>query len=245
MAESDPFSRTRVWERPTPPRLADIVTKGSPVSSITRPTPLVLAFLALALGVAAPTVCRAQSAVLTLSDGDSILVVDSLTREDGRLEVRCNSVGRARFVISATLTDDQAVSEARVRVWPEGRVTPQVDMAATLEDGVLRVGTTGEEGREEREVPANTLVYVPPSVSFLEQAARRARALRSTGDSAVALPLWSPYRGGRVIDAVARFPHPDTVTLSFDEATYTLAVDSAGHLLAGRLEPIGHTIRRE
>lgn len=209
------------------------------MSSIARTS-----LLALALVLAAPTVCRAQAAVLTLSDGDSLLVVDSLTREDGRLEVRCNSLGRARFVISATLTDGEAVSGARVRVWPEGRETPQVDMAAALEDGVLRVGTTGSEGREERSVPEHTLVYVPPSVSFLEQAARHARALRSTGDS-VALPLWSPYRGGRIIDAVARFPAPDTVTLSFDEATYTLAMDSAGNLLGGRLEPFGHTIRRE
>ena len=56
--------------------------------------------------------------------------------------------------------------------------------------------------------------------------------------------LWSPYRGGRTLPVTAGFPHRDTVTLSFDDATYTLAVDSAGNLLGGRLEPFGHTIAR-
>ena len=183
-------------------------------------------------------------AVLTLSEGDSLLVVDSLTRHGDRLEVRSNSVGRARFVIAARLTPEAAVAEARVRVWPEGRETPQVDMSVALEGGTLRVGSTDYAEREERSVPGNTLIYVPPAVSFLEQAARRARALRAGADSAT-FTLWSPYRGGRTMTAVARFPHPDTVTLSFDDATYTLAVDSAGNLLGGRLAPYGHTIRRE
>lgn len=184
------------------------------------------------------------SAVLTLSEADSVLVLDSLVRHGDRLEVRSNSVGRARFVIGATLTPGAAVAEARVRVWPEGRDDPQVDMFVALEDGTLRVGTTGAAEREERSVPESTLIYVPPAVSFVEQAARRARALRAEADSA-SFTLWSPYRGGRTMTAVARFPHPDTVTLSFDDATYTLAVDSAGNLLSGRLEPAGHTIERQ
>lgn len=183
-------------------------------------------------------------AVLTLSEGDSVLVLDSLVRHGNQLEVRSNSVGRARFVIRATLTPEAAVAKARVRVWPEGQESPQVDMAVALEDGTLRVGTTGAAEREERSVPENTLIYVPPAVSFVEQAARRARALRAEADSA-SFTLWSPYRGGRTMTAVARFPHPDTVTLSFDDATYTLAVDSAGDLLGGRLEPAGHTIARQ
>ena len=183
-------------------------------------------------------------AVLTLTEGDSMLVLDSLVRHGDRLEVRSISVGRARFVIAARLTPEAAVAEARVRVWPEGRETPQVDMSVALEDGTLRVGSTGDAEREERSVPENTLIYVPPAVSFLEQATRRARALRAGADSAT-FTLWSPYRGGRTMTAVARFPRQDTVSLSFDDATYTLAVDSAGNLLGGRLEPYGHTIGRE
>lgn len=184
------------------------------------------------------------SAVLTLSEGDSLLVLDSLVRHGDRLEVRSNSVGRARFVIWATLTPGAAVAEARVRVWPEGRETPQVDMSVALEDGTLTFGTTGSPEPEERSVPEHTLIYVPPAVSFVEQAARRARALRSGRDS-VPFTLWSPYRGGRTLPAIARFPRADSVELSFDDATYSLAVDSAGNLLGGRLAPVGHTIARE
>lgn len=185
-----------------------------------------------------------QTAVLALSEGDSLLVLDSLTRSGNHLEVRTNSVGRARFLIEATLTPGAAVSEARVRVWPAGQDEPQVDMVAALEGDTLRVGGAGSEERERRSVPKHTLIYVPPAPSFVEQAARRARALRSGRDS-VPFTLWSPYRGGRTLPVVARFPHADSVELSFDDATYSLAVDSAGNLLGGRLAPLGHTIARE
>lgn len=192
-----------------------------------------------------PAAADTGAAVLTISDGDSLLVLDSLRRTGDRLEVRTNSVGRARFVIGADLTSDASVSRARVRVWPEGSERPQVDVVLSFEDGILRVGSPGAEEPEERRVPERTLIYVPPSAAFLEQAVRRARALRpGAGADSVAFTLWSPYRGGRSLEAVAGFLRADTVTLSFDDATYTLAVDSAGNLLGGRLEPFGHTISR-
>lgn len=215
-------------------------------------SPLALALILPALSAPSPAVGQAErapadtvTAVLTISEGDSLLVVDSLRRTGNRLEVRTNSVGRARLVIGATLTPGASVSEARVRVWPEGSERPQVDVVVALEGGTLRIGSPGSEEPEERTVPEGTLIYVPPAASFVEQAARRAMALREGEEDRVDFTLWSPYRDGRTLDAVAHFPHPDTVALSFDDGTYTLAVDGAGNLLGGRLEPVGYTIARE
>lgn len=184
-----------------------------------------------------------QRAVLTMSRGDSLVSVDSLSRQGDRVWVRAHVTG-ARLVIVALLAEDESIAEARVRVWPTGSLAPQVDLEITHEGNRLGLGATGSEERDEQVVPANTLIFLPPTLTAVEQAVRHAVAVRGDADS-VALSLWVPYRGGQAVEAIVSFPAPDTAAVSAAGSTYTLAVDGAGNILGGRLEPAGYAIARE
>lgn len=185
----------------------------------------------------------ANTAVLKTLKDDAPIVIDELIRGPGRLTVSTESVGRARFRIEADLTEDEAIAEARIRVWPEGHSEPQMDGTAKVIGEYLFWGNTGEDPGTMK-VPVGTLIYVPPSATAMEQVVRHAIAVR--GDrKAVALTVWSPYQVGEVHDAKVRFPEPDTAELSIFGATYTLSIDSEGNILEGRVEPQGNTIIRE
>lgn len=182
-------------------------------------------------------------AILKVLEGETAVVVDEVRRRKGRLTVSTDSVGRARFEIEAELTADEAISEARIRVWPEGKSKPELDATVKMGKGSLRWGRTGEESRTIA-VPRNTLIYIPPSATAMEQTIRHAVRVRGKRDK-VALKVWSPFMIEEVNDAEVRFRDPDTAELSLFGATYTLAIDAEGNILNGRVEPQGNTIIRE
>ena len=193
---------------------------------------------------ARPAVAEYQGMnVLKVLDGDEVVVIDEISRRNGRLEVDTDSVGRARFKIEAKLTDDEGIAEARIRIWPEGKSDPEMDATAKIVGSNLFWGRTGEDPRTIR-VTKNTLIYIPPSSTAMEQAIRHALAVRGQRDK-VEFKVWSPYKIEEVHDAEVRFTEPGTVELSLFGATYTLSIDSVGNILSGRVEPQGHTIIRE
>jgi len=182
-------------------------------------------------------------AVLKVLEGETPVVIDEVRRRNGRLTVSTDSVGRARFEIEAELTADEAISEARIRVWPEGKSNPEMDATAKIVGSKLFWGRTGEEPRTIR-VPKNTVIYIPPSATAMEQTVRYALAVRGKRDK-VEFKVWSPYKIEEVNDAEVRFRDPDTAELSLFGATYTLTIDAEGNILSGRVEPQGNTIIRE
>ncbi len=143
----------------------------------------------------------------------------------------------------AEVNENEAISEARIQVWPEGQSEPEMDGTAKVIGEDIFWGHTGEDPATMK-VPVDTLIYVPPSATAMEQAVRHALAVR--GDrKAVALTVWTPYQTSEVHDAEVRFPEPGTAELSLFDATYTLSIDSEGNILEGRVEPHGNTIIRE
>lgn len=202
-------------------------------------------FMVVVLIISAlPALAEGQDrAVLKVLDGDDVIVIDEVSRRDGRLEVDTDSVGRARFKIEAKLTDDEGIAEARIRIWPEGKSDPEMDATAKISGGNLFWGRTGEDPRIIR-VPKNTVIYIPPSATAMEQTVRYAMAVRGQRDK-VDLKVWSPYKIEEVNDAEVRFTEPGTAELTLFGATYTLTIDAEGNILSGRVEPQGNTIIRE
>lgn len=205
-----------------------------------------LAVMVFAIALFAPKPALAQGAkttiLKTLKD-EAPLVIDEFTRTPGRLTVSTDSVGRARFQIDAEVNENEAISEARIQVWPEGQGKPERDITAKVILDHIFWGRTGEDPAAMK-VPLGTLIYVPPSATAVEQAVRHALAVR--GDrKAVALTVWTPYQTSEVHEAEVRFPEPGTAELLIFDATYTLSIDSEGNILEGQVEPQGNTIIRE
>lgn len=205
-----------------------------------------LSVVLFAIVMIAPKPAWAQStdtATLKTLKDDAPLVIDEYSRGPGRMTVSTESVGRARFQIDAEVTENEAISEARIRVWPEGQSEPEMDGTAKVILEYIFWGRTGEDPATMK-VPLGTLIYVPPSATAVEQAVRHAIAVR--GDrKAVALTVWTPYQVGEVHDAEVRFPEPGTAELLIFDATYTLSIDSEGNILDGHVQPQGNTIIRE
>ena len=202
------------------------------------------AFVLLALsGTLAVRAEQTTTAILRVLEGDTPIIVDEVTRQSGTLKVSTDSVGRARFEIDGKLSADEALTEARIRVWPKGQSEPQMDATAKVVGEYIFWGNTGEEPGTMK-VPAGTLLYIPPSATAMEQTVRHAVAVRENRDS-VALKIWSPYKREEVNDAEVRFPKPGVAELSLFGATYTLSIDEEGNILEGRVDPQGHTIVRE
>lgn len=205
-----------------------------------------LAMVVFTIALSAPKSALSQNAettiLRTLKD-EAPIVIDEATRTPARLSVSTDSVGRARFQIDAELNENEAIAEARIRVWPEGQSEPDMDGTAKIIGEYIFWGHTGEDPATMK-VPIDTLIYVPPSATAMEQAVRHALAVR--GDrKAVALTVWTPYQTSELHDAEVRFPEPGTAELSLFDATYTLSIDSEGNILKGYVEPQGNTIVRE
>lgn len=186
---------------------------------------------------------EAQTFVLRVFDDGEPIVIDMVLRKEGSLMVGTDSVGRARFEIDGKLTPDEALTEARIRIWPEGEDSPTMDVTAKVIGEYLFWGHTGEEPGAMK-VPVGTLLYVPPSATAIEQTLRHAVAVRGKRDK-VALKVWTPYHTDEVHDAEVRFPGPGTAELSLFEATYTLSIDAKGSILSGSLDSEGQTITRD
>lgn len=205
-----------------------------------------LFFVLLIGAVFAPVPVLAQEAgtttLKTLKD-DAPVVIDEFSRMPARLTVSTESVGRALFQIEAKVAENEVISEARIQVWPEGYSEPEIDRTAKVIGEYIFWGDTGEDPGTMK-VPADTLIYVPPSATAMEQAVRHAIAVRGDRE-AVPLTVWTPYQAGEVQAAEVRFPEPGTAELFIFDATYTLSIDSEGNILEGHVKPQGNTIIRE
>lgn len=198
----------------------------------------------LAVLAAGPAPAReADRATLTTMQGDTPIVIDEFSRGPDGLTVSTDSVGRARFQIEAKVADDEAISEARIRVWPAGQSEPQMDRTVKLIGEYIFWGDTGGEPATMK-VPVDTLVYIPPSATAVEQAVRYALAVRGDRDT-VPLKIWTPYQAAEVLDAEVRFPESGIAELEIFDATFTLSIDSEGNILEGHVEPQGTVIVRE
>lgn len=186
---------------------------------------------------------ESQTVVLRVFDDGDPIVIDMGLRKEGNLMVTTDSVGRARFEIDGKISADEALTEARIRVWPEGQESPSMDVTARVVGKYLFWGRTGEEPRAMK-VPVGTLLFIPPSDTAMEQTVRHAVAVRGESDK-VDLKVWTPYKADKVHDAVVRFPEPGTAELSLFDATYSLSIDYRGNILGGSLDSEGHTITRD
>lgn len=206
----------------------------------------VAALVCIAMAHLAPATAPgkdAETAVLKVFDGDSVIVIDKVTRQDRQLTVNTDSIGRARFEMEIELTSEEGIAEARVRIWPEEESDPAMDVTAKVTGEWLFWGHTGTDPTMKK-VPKDTLIYIPPSPTAMEQTIRHALALRDNRDT-VSLTVWTPYHVDEVHDAEVRFPAPGKAELIIFDATYTLSIDDEGNILSGRVDPVGHTISRD
>jgi len=183
------------------------------------------------------------SATLKTSREGAPIVIDEFSRTADELTVSTDSIGRARFRIEAEIADNEAISEARIRVWPQGQSKPEMDRTVKVVGEYIFYGNTGEDPGTMK-VPVNTFIYIPPSATAMEQAVRYAIAVRGDRET-VPLTFWSPYQAAEIQEAEVRFPEDGTAELSIYDATYTLSVDGQGNILEGQVQPQGDTIIRE
>lgn len=190
-----------------------------------------------------------ERAVLTMSLGDSLIVVDSLVRTDGRLVSRVTNLQRARFLLEADLRDDASVERLHIVVWPWDRTVeddPAVD-AAFRPIGEVLMRETDDDWVVHREIEAGTFPYVGPSLAFVEQEILYARHLAG-GEGSVSVPVWGPYGGdgrGRTWTDTVEFVGPDSIRIEgWNDVVSTYRIDADGRILSGRIEPAGYVVER-
>ncbi len=154
---------------------------------------------------------------------------------------------RVRVRSTLTLSGDARVSRAVVESWrPNARPDTAADgriTATFVGDSLIQIlegsaGTTPMRGA----VAAGTLPWVNPAFAFVEQIARRARAL---GGDRVTVPLQQLGAGGPAVVVTVTRAGADSVIVDLGGAVaFRLAVDAGGRVTGGRVASQGMVIVR-
>ena len=202
---------------------------------------LVLAGL---LGLIAARVPQAETGTFAYSQGGNDVITEKFTRSATAVEAELRVPSGQRVTYKARV-DAGAVSEITVSSYmPEDTTKPAQTAVFRFRSDTMTLETTrnGAAVTEKRAAPRGTIPYINPSVLWMEEIIRKAKAAGGATATVSVAFLNAPQEVAPVT-VTFKTPTQATVLLGATEVQFTL--DANGRILRGEVPSQSLTIARK
>jgi uncharacterized protein len=200
--------------------------------------------LLLGLAAAAPSL-HAQSAFITMSKGDTVLI-ERFTHTPTRLDGDVTPKGSVRMVYSSPINASGRLGDATFAVYSPGAAAnaPPMQTASVMMvgDSAIATITAGTTPPRVQRLPSNANAQPILNASMAQVEVMIAAARRTAADTAT-MPVFLLV-GGQTLPATFRGLKTDSVTISIANGTSWFVTDNAGKVIRGGIPAQGFTISR-
>src|SRR5688572_4989414 len=187
---------------------------------------------------------QTQTGTFVYSQAGSEVITEKFTRSATAIEAELRVPSGQRVIYKARLTDG-VISEINVSSFvPEDTVKPAQSASFRFRSDTMTLETTrnGAAVTEKRAAPRGTVPYINPSVLWLEEIVRKAKAAGGTTATVSVAFLNAPQEVAPVT-VTFKSPTQATVMLGTTEVLFTL--DQSSRIVRGEVPSQNLTITRK
>lgn len=187
---------------------------------------------------------QAESGKFVLTQAGAEVATEQFTRTATSIEGDLRVASGQRVTYSARM-EGGTVTQVTLKAFAPGdTVTAAQSAVVTFSADSLTLETTraGAPVVEKRAAPRGSVPFVNPSVVWMEEIIRRAKAAGGTNVAVSVAVLSAPQE---VIRVPVTITNGNEATIEFGEAAIRLKLDERGRILSGEVPSVGISISRQ
>lgn len=185
-----------------------------------------------------------ESGKFVLTQGGAEVATERYTRTASGLEGDLRVATGQRVTFNARI-EGGIVTHVTLKAYAPGdTVTAAQTAVVTFAADSLTLETTrdGAPVVEKRAAPRGSVPFVNPSVVWMEEILRKAKAAGGAGSSVSVAVLSAPQA---VMAVPVTFPSSSEATLQFGDSEVRLKLDERGRIVSGEIPSVGISIARQ